>query len=212
MKLIFPKYVLFGAFGLMLLFVLWNNERFFLDPQAPEWAHYDPIRWHLVPHGTAGFLALALGAAQFSQRIRQHYSYAHRFFGRVYIGATFILAPVAVWMAFITSPWFLIVFTVIQAVTLLIFTLIALSCVLRRDFLHHREWMIRSYSILLIFLEGRVLMAIPVIGRGGMDSIVLVNWACLAVTLVVTEIYLRWREIFPGKTITPRKRFQAASQ
>jgi hypothetical protein len=28
-----------------------------------------------------------------------------------------------------------------------------------------------------------------------MDAIVLVNWACLAVTLVVIEIFLRWPEI-----------------
>ena len=36
-----PKYVLFAVLGLMALFVLWSNERFFLNPQAPEWAHYN---------------------------------------------------------------------------------------------------------------------------------------------------------------------------
>lgn len=199
MKRARSKHVLFAAFGLMFLFVLWNNERFLLDQRAPEWAHYDPIRWHLVPHGTAGFIALALGASQFSRRLRQRQPRVHRVCGRVYVGSAVLLALVAVWMAFINSPWFLIVFTITQAAMLLTFTLIALRCILRRDFVHHREWMIRSYSILLIFLEGRVLMAIPVIGRGGMDSIVLVNWACLALTLFVTEIYLRWQEIFPAK-------------
>ena len=39
-----PKYVLFGTIGLMLLFVLWNNERFLLDAKAPEWAHLKS-RW-----------------------------------------------------------------------------------------------------------------------------------------------------------------------
>ena len=57
----------------------------------------------------------------------------------------------------------------------------------------------RSYAIVLIFLEGRVLMAIPALARHGMDAIVLVNWACLAVTLVVVECVLRWREVFPSR-------------
>jgi hypothetical protein len=61
-----PKCALFAIVGLMALFVLWNNERFFLNPQAPESAHYNPIRWHLLPHGLGGTLTLALGALQFS--------------------------------------------------------------------------------------------------------------------------------------------------
>jgi hypothetical protein len=57
--------------------------------------------------------------------------------------------------------------------------------------------MMRSYAVVLIFLEGRVLMAIPALARRGMDAIVLVNWGCLAVTLVVVECVIRWREIVP---------------
>lgn len=48
-----------------------------------------------------------------------------------------------------------------------------------------------------VFLEGRVLMAIPAIGQQGMDSVVLVNWACFAVSLIVAEFVLRWRDLFP---------------
>jgi uncharacterized membrane protein len=192
------KYALFTVLGLMALFVLWNNERFFLNPQAPEWAHYNPIRWHLLPHGLAGTLALTLGALQFSTRLRRRYLRIHRLSGTLYIAGTFVAAPVAIWMAFISSPWFLIPFTVIQACTWMLFTLVAYLCVRRGDICAHREWMMRSYSIVLIFLEGRVLMAIPALARHGMDAIVLVNWACLAVTLVVMECLLRWREIFPS--------------
>ena len=192
------KYAFFAVLGAMTLFVLWNNERFFLNPQAPEWAHYDPIRWQLLPHGLGGTLALGLGAMQFSSRLRRRHPRVHRLSGRLYIAGTFIAGPVAIWMAFINSPWFLIPFTIVQAGAWMLFTLIAYSCIRRRDFKSHREWMIRSYAIVLIFLEGRVLMAIPALARHGMDSIVLVNWGCLAVTLVVVEVGIRWREVFPG--------------
>lgn len=189
------KHIFFAIVFAMTVFVGWNNERFFLDPQATEWAHYHPIRWHLLPHGLGGSLALALGALQFSTRFRRRYLALHRMTGKIYIGGTFVAAPIAIWMAFINSPWFLIPFTVVQSITWMLFTFVAYLCIRRGDISSHREWMMRSYAIVLIFLEGRVLMAIPALARHGMDAIVLVNWACLAVTLVVIEIVLRWPEI-----------------
>jgi hypothetical protein len=45
-------------------------------------------------------------------------------------------------------------------------------------------------------------MAVPALGRGGMDSVVLVNWACFAITLIVVECMLRWREIMPLAPVT----------
>jgi hypothetical protein len=187
----------------MALFVLWNNERFFLDPQAPEWEHYGPIRWQLIPHGLGGTFALVFGALQFSTRIRRRYRRIHRRIGKFYIGATFITAPVAIWMAFINSPWFLVPFTIVQATTWMVFTYFAYVCIRRGATKSHSEWMTRSYAIVLIFLEGRVLMAIPALARHGMDAVVLVNWGCLAITLVVVESLLRWREVFPGAAPQP---------
>ena len=196
------KYALFVTVGLMALFVLWNNERFLLIPEAPEWHHFNPIRWQLIPHGLGGAIALFLGATQFSTHLRRRHVTTHRLVGKLYIGSAFVAGPVAIWMAFINSPWFLVVFTVVQASTWMLFTLFAYVCIRRRAIRPHREWMIRSYAIVLIFLEGRVLMAIPALARHGMDAIVLVNWACLALTLVVVECLLRWREVFPAPRST----------
>lgn len=193
------KYGLFAVVGVMTLFVAWNNERFFLDPLATEWSHYNPVKWQLLPHGLGGAVALLLGALQFSTRVRRRYLRIHRLAGRVYIAGTLVAAPVAVWIAFIANPWFLIPFTVIQALTWTLFTLVAYRCIRRGDIRAHREWMMRSYAIVLIFLEGRVLMAIPTLARQGMDAVVLVNWGCFAITLIVMEVVLRWHEIVPPR-------------
>lgn len=195
----------------MTLFVLWNNERFFLNPQAPEWEHFYPIRWQLIPHGFGGAVALLLGATQFSSRIRRRHIQLHRRMGKAYIAGTFVAAPVAIWMAFIVSPWFLVPFTVVQATTWMLFTFFAYVCIRRGAVKTHREWMTRSYAIALIFLEGRVLMAIPAVARHGMDAVVLVNWGCFAVTLVVVESFLRWREVFPARRSSARLHPTAAS-
>jgi hypothetical protein len=154
-----------------------------------------------MPHGLGGAVALILGAVQFSTRVRKRSPNFHRMCGKLYIAGAFILAPVAVWMALIVSPWFMVVFTIVQAATLLLFTSAAYACIRSRDIAAHREWMVRSYGILLIFLEGRVLMAIPAVARGGMDSVVLVNWGCMVITLVAAECFLRWRQILPGQKI-----------
>ena len=41
-------------------------------------------------------------------------------------------------------------------------------------------------------------MAIPALGQQGMDAVVLVNWACFAVSLVAVECIIHWRQIFPS--------------
>lgn len=101
-----PKHLLFLAFGLMTIFVLWNNERFLIDPSSDAWVRYDAIRLHLIPHGIGGALALALGATQFSSRLRRKHLRIHRFLGNLYIGGCFVLALVAILIAFKISPWF----------------------------------------------------------------------------------------------------------
>jgi uncharacterized membrane protein len=194
-----PKHIFFGAFALMTLFVLWNNERFLLDPNSPAWKHYGPIRWHLIPHGIGGSLALFLGATQFSSRLRRGHLRLHRLCGKLYIAGVFILSPVAIAMAFRNSPWFLIAFTIVQSLTAMAFTAAAYRSVRAGRIAQHREWMVRSYAVILIFVEGRVLMAIPALARHGIDSIVLVNWLCLAVSLVCAEFALRWRDLFPPR-------------
>jgi hypothetical protein len=64
-----PKYVLSAALGALTIFVRWNNERFCFNRAAPEWAHYNPVPWHLLPHGLGGAIALVLGAMQFPTRL-----------------------------------------------------------------------------------------------------------------------------------------------
>ena len=88
------KYVLFAILSLMTLFVLWNNERFFLNRKAPEWERLNPVRWHLLPHGLGGLIALTLGALQFSTRLRRQHIRLHRLSGKLYIVCVFIVAQV----------------------------------------------------------------------------------------------------------------------
>ena len=44
-----PKRILFGVLGVLMLFVIYNNERFIVDHSQPLWTYYLPVRWLLVP-------------------------------------------------------------------------------------------------------------------------------------------------------------------
>ena len=62
------KHVVFAGILLVLAYVLYHNERFLLDFANPEWAHIEPFKWWLLPHGLAGACALLLAPLQFSSR------------------------------------------------------------------------------------------------------------------------------------------------
>jgi uncharacterized membrane protein len=190
-RLAWPKYAFFAVVAAMAAFVLWNNERFLIDPASPNWPHYKLMGWRLVVHGLAGVTALALGALQFSSRLRRTRLGLHRLIGKTYVASVFIAAPAAIFMAIVVSPWFMLTFTITQAGVWMLCTALAYMFVRRRDVASHREWMIRSYAIVLNFLEGRVLMAVPPIGAQGMDAVVAVNWLCLALTLVGAELVIQ---------------------
>lgn len=199
------KHVLFGVMGVMLLFVLWNNERFLLDPADPHWTHLAPAGWRLAPHGLFGSVALFTGALQFSSRLRRNRP-RHRLIGRTYAVSAVTACCFAMWMATLLSPWFLIVFTWTQGLSWIACIVMAVAMARRREFEQHRAWMMRGYAIGLIFIEGRVLMAIPWLGAHGLDAVVAVNWALLVVSLLAVDLWLQWEKLSlrQGKTAYAR--------
>ena len=201
-----PKHVLFAAMAAMLLFVLWNNEAFLLNPADPHWQHLAPAGWRFPPHGLLGAIALVTGASQFSSRLRRNRP-RHRLIGHIYVIAIIGTCCFAMWMATFISPWFLTLFTWTQGIALILCTGIGWTMARRRRFEWHRAWMMRSYAIALIFIEGRVLMAIPWFGARGLDAVVAVNWFLLVASLLAVEFWLQWEKLkLPAKEPVARSR------
>jgi uncharacterized membrane protein len=186
------KLFLFSVVAAMLAFVLWHNERPLLDASSPQSVHLAPAGLRVAAHAFGAALALALGALQFLARKGGR---THRTAGRIYVAGVFLAGPFAIWMAAIISPWFLFAFTIVQAGIWMLCTGIAFWAIRRGNIDQHREWMMRSYAIVLIFLEGRVLMAIPVLAAAGLDAVVFVNWLSLTLTLIGVELVIQWSRL-----------------
>jgi hypothetical protein len=187
------KYVVFAAIVAMGTYVLYHNESFLLDWSAPVWNHYDPFKWWLLPHGLSGACALFLAPMQFAEGFRRHYTTVHRTIGTFYVVGCFILAPLGLYIQYLDeaqgAAWSFTIETVIQSSTLMITTGIGLYFARKRQFIYHRQWMIRSYAVALTFLEIRVIL-----GVFGLDQpfdwhvVETVVWSCVASSLLIGDI------------------------
>jgi uncharacterized membrane protein len=208
-----PKMMVFAFIGLMMAYVLYHNERFLINASDPVWAHYQPFKWWLLPHGLAGACALLLGPMQFSDRLRQRYLRLHRVVGYVYVTGAMILAPLGAYIQYFQERMgatrsFTMAATA-DAALLMLTTAIALSFVLRGKIQQHRQWMTRSYAVALVFLEVRVIS-----GLTGLDNNVkageTIVWTCLIFAVPLADIVLQWQDFRASKPAKVKARAAAA--
>jgi len=204
--LVRPRLVVFAIIAAMMAYVLYNNERFLIDPSHPVWQHYEPFKWWLLPHGIAGACALFLVPLQFSERLRRRYTVLHRTIGGIYVTGVFVLGPIGVYIQFLdegqgASRSFTIE-TVMQSGLLMVTTGIGLYFALKRMFTPHRQWMIRSYAVALTFLEIRVIFGVTGLDQpfnwATLETIV---WLCVGTSLLIADIA---NQIYDLKIARPR--------
>ncbi|MGC2030892.1 MAG: DUF2306 domain-containing protein [Steroidobacteraceae bacterium] len=197
-----PKHFLFGALGLFTLFVIYHNERFIIDHSDPLWTYYLPVRWLLLPHGITGALALCLGASQFSRRLRLRQARLHRILGRCYVTAVALSAPMGIYITIMRNELPLRVAVITQATLWFLATAVAFYCIRHRNFQQHRQWMIRSYAITLIFVTDRVLDAIPGLADLDTDASPNITWLCNIIAWVVPTFIISWPNIIQSRAGT----------
>lgn len=191
------RYVVWAFVFLMVAYVLQHNERFLINSKDPVWNHYQSFKWWLLPHGLAGACAILLGPMQFSERLRKRHTKIHRVVGRIYVFGAMVVAPLGTYIQYFderlggTRSFTLAAAT--DASLLMITTGIAFYFALKRNIAQHRQWMTRSYSVAIIFLEVRVIS-----GLGGWDNSLAASetivWLCVAFSVLVGDLAVQWQE------------------
>ncbi len=179
----------------MTMFIIWRDERFIVDHRLGTWTYFQPVGWQITVHGIAGAIALFLGATQFSTRLRRSYPAVHRVFGRFYIVGVLVAAPTAVYLAFTHAPPVFAVRTAVQSSLWVATALMALLAALHRNFEVHRQWVMRSYAVTLIFIVSRILFHVPALGR--MSDVAANNllWILNICALLVPQLIINWRQL-----------------
>jgi uncharacterized membrane protein len=196
------KHVLFFVYGLLALVTLYTRDMALLDSASPLRQRYVPIPGLMLAHGVFGALALTLGVFQFSSRLRSRYVAVHRWLGRIYVGSTFIAAPVAVPVGMFLSRGPLVMATIVQAAGWMFCTAVALYCVRHGNIQQHRQWMMRGYPFAMVFIVVRAVLAIPAVARLGGVGIVSVVWSCIALAAFVPSVVIAWQQTFARKPIS----------
>lgn len=193
------KYAVFSVIAIMTVYVLIHNERFLVEPENPVWRRYEPIKWWLLPHGIAGALVLLMAPLQFSGRLRRRLPRLHRLGGRLYVAGVVILAPLGAYIQYfqerLGAPRSFTVLGVVDAALLLATTLIGFVFAYKRKIAQHRQWMIRSYAVALVFIEARFILGVTGWGQLGVEMAQAVIWSCLALSILLADLANHWLEI-----------------
>ena len=208
------KYVVFSGIALMSLYVLYHNERFLIDSSHPVWQHYEPFKWWLLPHGIFGAIVLLGAPLQFSERLRQRFTKAHRVIGRLFVIGAFGLAPLGAYIQYyqerMGAPRSFTVLGIVDAAMLMGTAFLAFLFAYKRKIAVHRQWATRSYAVALTFITGRFFMGITGWETLGVEIVQAVIWSCLALSVPAADFALSWKDLrsavwAPVKSATPRK-------
>lgn len=208
------KYVVFSAIAVASLYVLYHNERFLVDASHPVWQHYGPFKWWLLPHGIFGAIVLLVAPFQFSDRIRQRFTKAHRVMGRLYVLGVFGLAPLGAYIQYYQersgAPRSFTILAIVDAFMLIGATALAGFFAYKRKIAVHRQWATRSYAISLVFIAGRFVLGVTGWEALGIEMVQAIIWSCLALSVVLADVAIHWKDVRstvtgPVRSAVPRK-------
>ena len=202
------KYVVFSMIALASLYVLYHNERFLIDSNHPAWQHYGPFKWWLLPHGIFGAIVLLFAPLQFSERLRQRYTKAHRVMGRLYVVGALGLAPLGAYIQYyqerMGAPRSFTILGIVDAAMLMGTTLLAFVFAFRRKIALHRQWATRSYAVALVFIAARFVMGTTGWETLGVEIVQAIIWSCLALSVPLADVAIHWRELRSSNAVRVR--------
>jgi len=193
------KYVVFSMIAVATVYVMFHNERFLVDPKHPVWQHYESFKWWLLPHGIFGAIVLLFAPFQFSDRLRQRFTKAHRVMGRFYVIGALGLAPLGAYIQYFQermgAPRSFTVLALVDAAMLMGITMMAFVFAFKRKIALHRQWATRSYAVALVFIGGRFVMGVTGWETLGIEIVQAIIWSCLALSVPLADFALNWREL-----------------
>ena len=204
------KYTVFSMITLASTYVLYHNERFLVDSSHPVWQHYAPFIWWLLPHAVFGAIVLLFAPLQFSDRLRQRFTRAHRVMGRLYVLGVFVLAPLGAYIQYYQersgAPRSFTVLAIVDALMLIGATAMAGLFAYKRKIALHRQWATRSYAIALVFIAGRFVLGVTGWETLGVEIVQAIIWSCLALSVPLADVAIHWRELRSTLTVPVKAR------
>jgi hypothetical protein len=156
--------------------------------------HIRHWRYSFNIHILFSIFSLVAGLTQFSRYIIRKHKKLHRYMGYVYVIDVLVLAgPSGLIMGFYANGtlWARTSFTILAALWIL-FTAIAYKKALNKDFVSHRNWMMRSYALTLSAITLRLLALIlpRFFHMEAFFEYTLIAWLSWTINLVIAEMLI----------------------
>lgn len=183
-----------GLGVLLCLYVAFNALKY-LDPgfSGPDFIMANAMASPWLPiHAGLAAAALVLGPLQFVKGVRARWPRVHRWTGRAYLTACLTSGAAGLVLSFGTQAGHLALGGFLALSVLSIFCAIqAWMTAMNRQFHAHREWVIRSYALILAGVTLRLwIPAVLVAGLPFMESYRVIAWLSWVPNLAVAEAYL----------------------
>ena len=168
------------------------NVDFLLTKQSI--IHIKFWRYAFYAHILSSIFVLLAGAFQFWDHFLKNYKKAHRFIGKTYVFIILLISgPGALVMSFyangnvISRTSF-----VLLSLLWMSFTALAFYFALKRNFIQHRKFMIRSYALTLSAITLRLYaLALPgFVHLNAKEEYALIAWASWTVNLLIAEMLI----------------------
>jgi hypothetical protein len=162
--------------------------------QAPDMVAANAFRlpW-LVIHAATAATALIIGPWQFLTKLRARFPLLHRWLGRIYVGACVVggLSGFVLALGASSGPAATAGFGML-AVAWTGSTLIAWRLALKRRFVAHRRWMIRSFALTFAAVTLRLYLPLaPALPLSMADAYRAISFLCWVPNLLLAEFLLR---------------------
>ncbi len=187
--------------GIALFFYFEYATQYFLWDEEIFGPYYWGKKASLILHIGGASLALFMGPPQLWMGLRNRYMRVHRWTGRLYLVGVFVGSVGAFLMA--TTPeqilgWGFAFSLFGLAIAWVVTTGLAFLSIIRRKFLMHKEWMIRSYIVTFSFVSFRILVDYVPHQSWGLDMAeyyTAMMWSCWVFPLMVAEVIIQGRRL-----------------
>ena len=151
----------------------------------------------LQVHITASGVALIVGAFQFLKSLRTKLPRVHRWMGRIYVAACLVGGIAGGAIALYTTSGLPAGLGFLSLALLWVpFTVMAWLSAMRRDFVTHERWMIRSFALTFAAVTLRIYLPLAIVQNHGefpVHAYQVIAWACWVPNLIFAEIWLAAR-------------------
>lgn len=179
---------------ILFLYIPVKDDVAFLQIKQ-RFIHITPWRIAFFTHVFTSILALLAGFTQFSKSFLRRYPRWHRRLGYVYvINILVVTGPAALLMSFYANGGISsqVAFTLLS-ILWLSFTGLALYKAIKKDFVGHRHFMIRSYALTLSAITLRIwkILLANYTHLDPMDRYRIIAWLGWVINLLVAEWVIR---------------------